>query len=481
MLTINYKSLVRIASLILIIISVFFSLCIIVALLHDESVLPFAWSAGLTLVPGAVLAILFPGFVHERVSIRDGYLAVTLSWILLTACGTLPYLFSGTISSFPHAWFESTSGFTTTGASILPEVESLPRSILFWRSLTHWIGGLGIILLVIIILPRLKVGGYSLFTLESSVKQKILPKTKSVAFTFLTIYLVISIAEVLFLLLGGLDLFESLCITFGTVATGGFSIRNSSLATYTPYLQYVIAIFMFLSATSYVIYYLIINKEFKKIKQNDELWFYIFFVTASVVFVTLLLNFTVERNLGTAFRHSFFQVIAQVTTTGFATTDYMKWPEIGWAFMFILLFAGGCTGSTTGGIKMARHLITVKNIRGVILRLFHPNVIIPVKLNRKIVPDNLNVMVLLFIFIFILIVLAGGFLIALSGIPVSEAIAASASAMANVGPGLGTSGNMGNYAEYNGFAIVLMPVLMIIGRLEVFTFLAIFSLSFWKR
>jgi len=287
-------------------------------------------------------------------------------------------------------------------------------------------------------------------------------------------------AEVIFLLLGGLDLYESLCITFGTVATGGFSVRNTSLSTFSPYLQYVVAVFMFMSATSYVIYYLIINRDFKKIRDNDEFWFYIFFVTASVVFVTLVLHFTVENDFTTAFRHSFFQVVAQITTTGFATTDYMKWPEIGWAFMFLLLFAGGCTGSTTGGIKMARHLLTFKNIRGVLLRLFHPNVIIPVKLNNRIVPDNLNIMVLLFIFIFILIVIGGGFTLAISGIPINEAIAASASAMSNVGPGLGASGNMGNYAHYNRFAIVLLPILMIVGRLEVFTFLAIFSRSFWK-
>jgi trk system potassium uptake protein TrkH len=479
--TINIKSLAKISSLILIILSGFFSLCIIVAVIHNEPVQPFLWSAGITLIPGILLFLLVRNYIHEKVSVRDGYLAVSFSWILLTICGTLPYLFSGTIPSFPHAWFESTSGFTTTGASILPEVESLPRSILFWRSLTHWIGGLGIILLVIIILPKLKVGGYNLFTLESSVKQKILPKTKSMAFTFLAIYLVISIAEVIFLLLGGLDLYESLCVTFGTVATGGFSIRNTSLSTFSPYLQYVVAVFMFLSATSYVIYYLIIIKDFKKIRDNDEIWFYLFFVTASVVFVTLVLNFTIESDFSTAFRHSFFQVIAQITTTGFATTDYMKWPEIGWAFMFLLLFAGGCTGSTTGGIKMARHLLTSKNIRGVILRLFHPNVIIPVRLNNRIVPDNLNTTVLLFIFIFILIVIGGGFTLAISGIPMNEAIAASASAMSNVGPGLGASGNMGNYSTYNRVAIVLLPILMIIGRLEVFTFLAIFSRSFWKR
>lgn len=481
MTSINIKSLVKIASLILIIISVFFIACTAVALIYGEPLKPFLLSAAITLVPGILLFIFIPSSINERVTVRDGYLAVTVSWLLMTCCGTFPYLISGTIHNFPHAWFESTSGFTTTGASILPEVESLPRSILFWRSLTHWIGGLGIILLVIIILPKLKVGGYNLFSLESSVKQKILPKTKSIAITFLIIYLVISTAEVILLLLGGLDLFESICITFGTVATGGFSIRNTSLVTFSPYLQYVVAVFMFLSATSFIIYYLLIKKDFRKIRENDEFWFYIFFVTASVVFVTLILHFTIEPEFRTAFRHSFFQVIAQITTTGFATTDYMKWPEVGWSFMFLLLFAGGCSGSTTGGIKMARHLITFKNIRGVLLRLFHPNVIIPVKLNNRIVPDSINTMVLLFIFIYIIIFLLGTFSMALTGIPIEEAAGASASAMSNVGPGLGTSGNMGNYSNFNMVSVIIMTFLMIIGRLELFTFLAIFSKSFWKR
>lgn len=481
MTTINIKSLVKIASLILIIISAFFITCIAVAVIYDEPLKPFVLSAVITIIPGALLFKFVPSSIRERVTFRDGYLAVTLSWLLMTICGTLPYLFSDTISDFPYAWFESTSGFTTTGASIFPEVESLPKSILFWRSLTHWIGGLGIILLVIIILPKLKVGGYNLFSLESSVKQKILPKTKSIAITFLLIYLVISAAEVILLLLGGLGLFESLCITFGTVATGGFSIRNTSLATFSPYLQYVVAVFMFLSATSFVIYYFLLKKDFKKIKENDELWFYIFFVTASVVFVTLLLNFTNEPDFSTAFRHSFFQVIAQITTTGFATTDYMKWPPAGWAFMFLLLFAGGCSGSTTGGIKMARHLIAFKNIRGVLLRLFHPNVIIPVRLNNRIVPDNVNIMVLLFILIYIIIFVIGTFVMALTGIDIEEAAGASVSAMSNVGPGLGASGNMGNYSAFNIPSVIVMAFLMIIGRLELFTFLAIFSRSFWKR
>ncbi len=481
MTNINLKSLINLAGLILIIIGAFFCLCIPVALIFSESVFPFIYPALITLIPGLLLYFILKSPLKERISVREGYLSVTIAWIILTTCGTLPYFFSGVITNFPEAWFESTSGFTTTGASILADVESVPKSILFWRSLTHWIGGIGIILLVIIILPTLKIGGYNLFSLESSVKQKIFPKTKSIANTFLLIYLLITILEVAFLLIGGLSFFESICTTFGTVATGGFTIRNNSLADYSPYLQYVVGIFMFLSAINFINYFLLIKRDFSKIKENDELWFYVFFTTAAVVFITLTLYFATDRDFSTSFRHSFFQVIAQITTTGCATTDYMKWPELGWSFMFILLFAGGCTGSTTGGIKMARHLLALKNIKSLFLRLSHPNVVTPIKLNGKIVPENINLMMLLFTFIYILIFLIGAIVMTISGIPVSEAAGASVTAMSNVGPGLGASGNMGNFAAFNHFAVVTMTIEMLIGRLEIFTILALFTRSFWKN
>lgn len=478
---INFRSLLKILSLILIIVSFTYLLCVPVALIYNEPLQPFLASFLVTIIPGLLIYFLMRAPLEEKVTTREGYLSVTLSWFMLSLAGTLPYLFSGAIPDFVRALFESVSGYTTTGSSIIADVEILPRSMLFWRSLTHWIGGIGIILLVIIVLPTLKVGGYNLFSLESSVKQKIFPKTKSMALTFLVIYLVISLTEVIFLLIGGLGLFESICITFGTVATGGFSIRNTSLADFSPYLQYVVAIFMFMSAASFILYFFLINREFKRIKQNEELWFYIFFTTAAVVFITLTLYFRTERDFSTSFRHSFFQVIAQITTTGFATTDYMKWPAIGWFFMFLLLFAGGSTGSTTGGIKMARHLIALRNIKSVFLRLQHPNLVIPIKLNGKVIPDSINMMMMLFIFIYLIIFLIGTLLLMITGLPVNEAAAASVTAMSNVGPGLGASGNMGNFSAFNDPALGIMTILMLIGRLELFTFLAIFTRSFWRN
>ncbi len=477
---IDIKDILKILGMILLIESAFFLVCVPVALIYSETIMPFIRSCAVTLIPGLLLFFLIPKSLNTAINIREGCLSVTLSWFTLTLAGTLPYVFSGASDDFVKTFFESVSGFTTTGSTIFADVESLPMSVLFWRSLTHWIGGVGIILLAIIILPNLKVGGYSLFSLESSVKQKVLPKTKTFAITFLIIYLTLTASEIVFLLIGRLSFFESVCMAFGTIATGGFSIRNTSLADFSPYLQYVVAIFMWLSAVSYVLYYFLLKRDFKKIRQNEEFWFYIFFTTASVVFVTLILYFSTERDFSTSFRHSFFQVIAHITTTGFATSDYMQWPQIGWFIMFLLFFAGGSTGSTTGGIKMARHLIALKNLKSVFLKLQHSSIIRPIKFNGRTIPENTNNLMLLFIILFIIIIIIGAMVIALTGIPINEAIGASASAMSNVGPGLGASGNMGNFAAFNDFALMTMSILMLIGRLELFTLLTIFTRAFWK-
>lgn len=479
--SIDIKDILKILSSILIIISVFFFLCIPVAMIYSEPAGPFIKSVTAALIPGLLLFFLVPKSIHTSINIREGYLSVTVSWLTITLAGTMPYLFSGVSTDFVRVFFESVSGFTTTGSSIFPDVESMPRSILFWRSLTHWIGGVGIILLAIIILPTLKIGGYSLFSLESSVKQKVMPKTRTFAYFFLSIYFGITIIEILLLCLGGLGLFESICISFGTVATGGFSIRNTSLVSYTPYLQYVVAVFMFISASSYVLYYFLLKKDYAKIRSNDEFGFYIFFTTAAVVFITLVLYFFTDRDFSTSFRHSFFQVIAQITTTGYATSDYMTWPAVGWFVMFLLLFAGGSTGSSTGGIKMARHLIVIRNIRCAFLKLHHPNIVNHIRFNGRVIPDNINTIMVLFIVLYILIFAVGALVFSVSGIPLKEAAGASASALSNVGPGLGASGNMGNYAHFNDFALLIMSLLMLIGRLELFTILALFTRSFWRR
>jgi trk system potassium uptake protein TrkH len=479
--TINFRSVLKITGLILLISASSFLLCIPVALIYSEPVSPFLLAFITALIPGSLMYFPVHSSLHQKVTIREGYLSVTLGWFVLGLSGTLPFAYSNEMNGFVNMLFESVSGYTTTGASSLSDVESLSKSILFWRSLTHWIGGIGIILLVIIILPSLKVGGYSLFSLESSLKEKIMPRTKSIAITVLLIYLFLTVLLIILLTAGGMSLFDSICHTFGTVATGGFSTKNTSIAGYSGYIQYVLGIFMFLSAASFVVFYFIFKRNFTRVKANEELWFYLFFTTAAVVAVTLVLYTGSERNFELAFRHAFFQVTSTISTTGFATTDYTVWPQAAIVIIFMLMFAGGSTGSTTGGIKMARHLLALKNLRNVTVRLLHPSAVMPVKLNGQVVPDSINSLMTVFIQLYILIFLAGMMIILLSGIPAVEAAGASVSALSCVGPGLGASGNMSNYAHFNGVAKMTMVVLMIIGRLEIFTIFALFTRPFWKK
>lgn len=481
MTSINIRSLLKLTGLIMIIAGGAFIACIPVALIYSESLGPFLLPALISFVPGLVLYMTMPRTSRDNTNIRDRYLNVTLSWVLLALLGTMPYLFSGSVSGFTNALFETMSGFTTTGATVIGNVEILPKSILFWRSLTHWIGGVGVIVLVIVILPNMKAGGYHLFTLESSMKQKILPKTRSIAYIILIIYLAMTVLETVLLSFGEMSLFDSICHSFATVSTAGFSTRNTSISEYSPYIQYVIGIFMFLGGVSYIVYYFLVRREFRKIAAFEELWFYIFFVTGATILVTLILYTGTDRNFALSVRHGFFQVISQMTGTGFATTDYMLWPQGGWFIMILLMPAGGCTGSTTGGIKMARHLITLRNLKVVFQRFQHHHAVIPIKINDRIVPDNLNITILSFTLLYIALTLAGMIAIHFTGVPLIEAVGASTSAISNVGPGLGASGNFGHYNGFTAGAKFIMIALMLIGRLEIFTILALFTRSFWKN
>ncbi|MFZ2286942.1 MAG: TrkH family potassium uptake protein [Bacteroidales bacterium] len=479
--TINFKSVFRIIGLILIISASSFLLCIPVALTYSEPVAPFLFAFITAMTPGVILYFPFHSSHDHKVTSREGYLSVTLGWAGLVLSGTLPYIFSGEIRGFVNMLFESVSGYTTTGGSILTNVEAVSRSVLFWRSLTHWIGGIGIILLVIIILPSLKVGGYHLFSMESSLKEKILPRTKSIARAILMIYMGLTVTLIILLTVGGMDLFDSICHTFGTVATGGFSTKNTSISGYSNYIQYIVSLFMFLSATSYVVFYFLFKRVYSKVKSNEEFWFYIFFTTAAVVSVTMILYVGSDRSFEEAFRHALFQVTSTISTTGFATSDYTLWPASAYVLIFLLIFVGGSTGSTTGGIKMARHLISLRNLRNVTIRLQHPNAIMPVKLNGQLIPDNINSMMTVFIQLYVIIFIAGMLVLLLTGIPADEAAGASASSLSCVGPGLGASGNMGNFAHFNGAAKMTMVILMIIGRLEIFTIITLFTRAFWRK
>ncbi|MEA1873686.1 MAG: TrkH family potassium uptake protein [Bacteroidota bacterium] len=477
----NFKLIARILSLNLFILSASLLICIGIALLYSENFYPFVFSVLITFSLGLILFLLSRNVDKDRDTNRkDAYFTVTSSWVLLGLMGTFPYIFSGAIPSFVNALFESVSGFTTTGSSILNEIESLPKSILFWRSLTHWIGGIGIIMLVIIILPSLKIGGYYLFTSESSFQEKVKPKIRQVGTRLLMIYFGITVIETALLLLGKMNLFESVCHAFGTVATGGFSPKNASIADYSPYIQYVIMIFMLLSGTNFIIHYYLFKRDFSKIKEAEEFKFYLLliFIIGSIITATLFFN--MNKPLETSFRESFFQVISIITCTGYVTADYLTWTEFAWVLIFFSMFLGGSIGSTAGGIKMIRHLIVVKSIKSLFRQLIHPHAIIPVRVNNKILTNELNNSVLSFIGLYFITFLIGTFLMIALGLDGKTASSSVATCMAGIGPGIGTVGPASNFAHIPAFGKILLSFFMIIGRLEIYTVIMLFTRNFWK-
>ena len=477
---INPLLILRILSTILLIETISYLFCLPVVLIYKEPSYPFLGSAAITLIISAFFYLISRKSDPQKFTSRDGYLAVTISWVIFSVLGTLPYLLSGTIPSFIDAFFESTSGFSTTGSSILKDVEILPYSILFWRSLTHWLGGIGIIALVIIVLPSLRVTGYQLFSLESSMKEKIHPKTKAIGFRVLFIYLGLTLAQIIFLNIGDMNLFDSICHSFGTIATGGFSTKNISLMYYSAYSQYIVMIFMFLAGVSQVVYYYVVKFNFKKVKQNEELWFYIVVAIIAGTIATIILLVNSTWTFEESFRHGFFQIISIMTCTGFASADYLLWPVTAVLLIFLMMFSGGSTGSTSGGIKMARHLIVLKNIKNVFIKLNHPKSITFIRLNGKSIAENTNISILSFVVLYLFLFILGTVIVVVTGVDTVTAASSVATCMAGIGPGLGTVGPMSNFAHMPEVSKVVLSLLMILGRLEIITVFTIFTRTFWK-
>lgn len=465
----------------LLILSAALAFCLLIAGIYSEPLSPFILSFVIAMGLGLVLFYITRKEIHNVViQRREAYLTVTFSWMTLGLLGALPYLFSGAIPSPANAVFESVSGFTTTGSSILEEIEHLPKSILFWRSLTHWIGGIGIIVLVIVVMPSLQMGGYHLFSMESSLQEKIQARIKGVGKRLLFIYLFLTAAETILLLLGNMSLYESACHAFGTVATGGFSPKNTSIADYSPYIQYIIMLFMFLAGTNFAVHYYLFKRDFKRVKANEEVRFYLLMTLLIGVIITATLFFRTNRSFEASFRDGFFQVISIITCTGFATADYMEWPRYAWLILFFAMFLGGSTGSTAGGIKMVRHLLLLKNIRHSFRKMLQPNAIFPLKLNKNAINTDSNNAIMSFIMAYFLIFAGASLLMVLLGVGTKESVSAVATCMAGIGPGLGKIGPAGNFAYLPDTAKWLLSFIMLIGRLEIYTVLVLFTPGFWR-
>ncbi|MBO8459942.1 MAG: TrkH family potassium uptake protein [Bacteroidetes bacterium] len=485
--TFNFKIVWFTLGALLVLEAVFMLLSSGVAFLYEESdALPILYAALITM-GFAGLGILLGRKTEKRLGKREGYIIVALVWIVFSLFGMLPFYLSGTIPTITDAFFETMSGFTTTGSSILTDVETLSHGLHFWRSLTHWLGGMGIIVLSLAILPFFGIGGMSLYTAEATgaTYEKLRPKIRDTAKLLWGIYVLLTAVEALCLSLLGMDVFEAICHSFSTLATGGYSTRNAGMAAFSPAIQYVVTIFMFLAGINFSMLYFLFKGKFNRLKEDEELHWYVGAVVVLTVVMTLALLFLDKsypsNDVEKAFRDSVFVVVTLMTTTGFSGVDYTLWHPLLLCIAIFLLFTGASAGSTAGGMKWSRLAFMFKNVRCEFMRLIHPNAIIPVRMNGKVVNSSVANGIVAFLFVYMVTVLLGTIVFTFFGLPLSEAFGAAATSIGNVGPGLGLSGPAGNFALMPVPVKWIMSFFMLLGRLELFTVLLIFTPSFWGK
>ncbi len=483
---INGKLIIKFTGLLVMMLSLFMLLSALWSIYYQEesAYTSLILSAAITFVSGLVAFLLTRKHDFRNIGKKEGYVIVTVIYVCIAFFGALPFYLCGAIPSFSDAFFESTSGIATTGATILTDIESLPMGLLFWRSMTHWLGGMGIIVLTLAILPILGVGGMQLFVAEvpGTTPSRLHPRITQTAKRLWGIYTGLTLVLTLLLMLGGMDLFHSINHAFSTVATGGFSTQNDSMAGYSAYTQYVIILFMILGATSFSLHYFVLKGQFSKVLNNEEWLFFLKLMGSfTLLFFLSLLVIMQSPDIEYIFRKSLFQVVSIVTTTGFTTTDYMEWQGFLWFFLFLLMFTGGCIGSTAGGMKMIRVLVLVKNTRLEFKRLLHPMAVIPVRVNQKSIPQEIIHNFLAFFLLYMLLFMAGAAAMTLFGLDFTSAIGASAATLGNIGPAIANVGPIESYGSIPNPAKWILSFYMILGRLEMFTVLLLLSPSFYKK
>ncbi|PKQ43770.1 potassium transporter [Confluentibacter flavum] len=450
----------------------------------------------LTLVIG-VVAMLLTRSHKKEMNKREGYIVVAFGWVIMSLSGTLPYVLTGSIPNFTNAFFETISGYTTTGASILNDIEIMPKGILFWRSTTHWIGGMGIIVLAIAILPLLGIGGMQLFAAEAPGPSgdKLHPRITDTAKRLWLIYFGYTIAETLLLQLAGMSFFDAINHSMATLSTGGFSTKNASVAywNHQPIIQYIIILFMFLAGSNFVLSYFAFKGKVQKIINDEEFKLYFKFIFVFTIIAALIIYFRADVSISSiqhpmvwgagesAFRHALFQVLTVITTTGFITADYTLWTPFLLVFFFGLMFLGGSAGSTAGGVKVVRHLILIKNGFLEFKRTLHPNAIVPVRYNNKAINRFIVFNILAFFILYMLSFIVGALVFSMFQIDFQSSIGLSASSLGNIGPALGNFGPVNNYSALPPLAKWWSSFLMLIGRLELFTVLILFTPFFWRN
>ena len=493
----NYKIIFHFLGLLLLFNGGFMLISTLISLIYEDGVTLQLLTAGLTTLGIGAITMYRTRDHRKEMNKREGYIVVAFGWIVMSLSGTLPYIVTEAIPSFTDAFFETMSGYTTTGASILNDIEIVPKGVLFWRSITHWIGGMGIIVLAIAILPLLGVGGMQLFAAEAPgpSADKLHPRITDTAKRLWLIYFGYTAAETILLQIAGMSFFDAINHALSTLSTGGFSTKNASVAYWNdnPAIQYIIIFFMFLAGTNFVLSYYLFKGKVGKILKDEEFKLYSTFIIVFTAIAAVLIYFRADVSLSSidhpmvlgeaesAIRHALFQVLTVITTTGFVSADYTLWTPFLTVFFFGLMFLGGSAGSTSGGVKVMRQLILIKNSFLEFKRALHPNAIIPVRYNGKSVSKDIVFNVLGFFILYMLSFIVGALVFSMFQMDFESAIGLSASSLGNVGPALGDFGPVNNYSALPALGKWWASFLMLIGRLELFTVLILLTPFFWRN
>ena len=455
---------------------------LVVSVYYKENILYiYGIVIGLILAVGTLMTLPKPE--TKTIYAREGFAIVSLSWILMSVFGALPFVISGAIPSFVDALFETVSGFTTTGASILSNIEALPKSLLFWRSFTHWIGGMGVIVFVLAILPKKEMQSMHILRAEvpGPTVGKLVSKTTVTARILYIIYTVLTIAEIISLLCCKMPLFDSVTTAFATAGTGGFSVKSTSIAAYNNVgAEMVISLFMLLFGINFNLFYLFLIKQFKRVFKSEELWSYLGIIATSILLISFNVYPLVE-NFGTALRQAGFQVISIITTTGFVTADFAQWPMFSQMILFVLMFIGACAGSTGGGLKVGRVIIIVKAVCRELRRAINPKRVKAIKLDGAVIEKDVVLTTSAYFIIYIFIIGISSLLLSIDNFDFTTTITAVVTCINNVGPGFAAAGPTENFADFSNFSKIILSANMLIGRLEIFPIMILFMRSTWKK
>ncbi len=483
----NFKMIGRFVAQILLIESVFMIPAVLICLFYGEmtAMYGFLWAL---LVLTVIMTLLFRLCRGAKSAFyaREGFICVGISWVALSFFGCLPFWFSGEIPSLIDAMFETVSGFTTTGASIIPDVEAMSRGLIYWRSFTHWLGGMGVLVFLLALAPFSgdRESGFTMHLLRAESPGpdvgKIVPKMKKTARMLYLIYIALTIINFIFLIIGRMPTFDAVCTAFGTAGTGGFGIKADSMASYSPYIQNVCTVFMLLFGVNFSCYYLILIGKFKSILRDEELRAYIGVVLTAIILIAISLR-GYYASIWETIRHSAFQVSSIITTTGFATTDFNLWPSFAKTVILVLMVIGACAGSTGGGFKVARGLLLIKSLRRNIKQIVRPRQVVTVRNNKNVVDERVVGNANAYLAAYVIILILSFLIVSIDNFSIETNISAVLSCFNNIGPGLDVVGPMGNYAGFSPLSKLVLIFDMLAGRLEIFPMIVLFSRSVWKQ